>query len=374
MAQSKKWDIIIIGGGLAGLTCALHLATRNCKVLLIEKYTYPHHKVCGEYVSNEVLPYLKSLGVDPFGAGAKIISKFEISTKTGKLITTTLPLGGFGISRFAFDNQLYEAVKAAAEVLFDTVASVDFSNELFTITTQGNLKFKANYVIGAFGKRSGLDGFLKRKFIQQKSPWLAVKAHYDYNFPEDTVALHNFEGGYCGLSKTETNAVNACYLTTYKSFKHANSITDFQKKTLSKNPYLQHFFEEAIPLFEKPLTISQISFQKKKPVEDHIFMIGDAAGLIHPLCGNGMAMAIHSAKLFSELYLDASAKGIINRAQLENTYTQLWQKTFAKRLSTGRKIQQLLLHPTLSTIGFNVAKTFPGIVPKLIQKTHGNPL
>ena len=73
----KKYDTIIVGGGLAGLTCALHLSQQNCSVLLLEKYSYPHHKVCGEYVSNEVLPYLNSLGIDPFSEGAIRITNLK---------------------------------------------------------------------------------------------------------------------------------------------------------------------------------------------------------------------------------------------------------------------------------------------------------
>ena len=81
MTNKNKFDIIIVGGGLAGLTTALHLANNNCKVCLIEKNEYPHHKVCGEYVSNEVLSYLEILGIDPFLEGAKKITKFEIDQK-----------------------------------------------------------------------------------------------------------------------------------------------------------------------------------------------------------------------------------------------------------------------------------------------------
>ena len=71
------YDVIIIGGGLAGLTSAIHLSKANHSVLLIEKNEYPKHKVCGEYVSNEVLPYLDFLGFNPFEFGAKRISKLK---------------------------------------------------------------------------------------------------------------------------------------------------------------------------------------------------------------------------------------------------------------------------------------------------------
>src|SRR5690606_24208169 len=104
MPTKKKWDVIIVGGGLAGLTAALHLASNNQNVCLIEKNSYPHHKVCGEYVSNEVLPYLNRLGIDPFSLGAKKISNFEITNSKGVPVKTKLPLGGFGISRYCFDN------------------------------------------------------------------------------------------------------------------------------------------------------------------------------------------------------------------------------------------------------------------------------
>jgi len=370
----KTWDVIIIGGGLAGLSCALHLSQNNINVILIEKNKYPNHKVCGEYVSNEVLPYFQKLGIDPCSKGAKKINKFEISNKKGNLIKAKLPLGGFGISRFTFDNLLFEKLKDTAEVEFDTVETIDFSSDVFSVKTLKKKEFKAKYVLGAFGKRSNIDVFMKRNFIQKPSHWLAVKAHYNYDFPEDTVALHNFEGGYCGLSKVENNAVNACYLTTFKSFKKAGNIDALQKNNLSKNPYLKHFFSHSKSIFEKPLTISQVSFQKKEPVEDHVFMLGDSAGLIHPLCGNGMAMAIHSAKIFSELFLKEYITGSIDRNKLEHNYKTLWEETFSNRLKSGRLIQHLLLNPLTTDIGFSVSKIFPSIIPTLIKQTHGSPL
>ena len=373
MVNQAKWDIVIIGGGLAGLTTALRLATNNLKICLIEKNEYPHHKVCGEYVNNEILPYLNSLKIDPFLVGAKQISKFQLTDLKGIPVNVKLPLGGFGLSRYAFDNLLFKSLQNKIEFLFDTVEQVSFQNNHFDITTKGKANLKASFVIGAFGKRSNIDLFLNRKFISQRSPWLAVKAHYDYDFPEDTVALHTFKGGYCGLSKTETNAVNACYLATFKSFKEHKNIETFQNTALSKNPYLKSFFEEANPIFEKPLSISQISFQRKKPVENHIFMIGDSAGLIHPLCGNGMAMAIRSSQIFSNLFLDAFRNNDFDRNKLELKYTIHWQQEFGDRLKTGRFIQRILMNPSTAKIGFTAARLVPALVPKIIEKTHGSP-
>ena len=371
MATTNKFDIIIIGGGLAGLTTALHLANNNCKVFLIEKNEYPHHKVCGEYVSNEVLPYLKFLGIDPFSVGAKEISKFEITDIKGIPIKTHLPLGGFGLSRYAFDNLLFQSLKNKATIIFDTVEKIDFNKNEFRVSTQSKDVYKSDFVVGSFGKRSNIDSFLKRDFMKQNSSWLAVKSHFEYDFDDHKVALHNFNGGYCGLSKTETGAVNSCYLATFKSFKKYGDIETFQKQELSKNPHLKRFYSEAIPIFKKPLTISQISFHKKSPIENHIFMLGDSAGLIHPLCGNGMAMAIKSAQIFSELFLKSFESNNVDRDKLEVAYKNQWQKEFGERLKTGRLIQKVLLNPFASKVGFSVARAVPSIVPRIIEKTHG---
>ena len=143
---------------------------------------------------------------------------------------------------------------------------------------------------------------------------------------------------------------------------------------MSKNKALHTFFSKATPLFDAPLTISQVSFQSKKPVENHIFMIGDSAGLIHPLCGNGMAMAIHSAKLFSELFLKHGGKNPENRNFIENAYTKSWNSTFSNRVRTGRLIQRVLMNQTATNIGFSAVKTIPYLLKSIIKKTHGNPI
>jgi flavin-dependent dehydrogenase len=100
-------------------------------------------------------------------------------------------------------------------------------------------------------------------------------------------------------------------------------------------------------------------------------MVGDSAGLIHPLCGNGMAMAINSARIFSEIVLDQFQKEKFNRNEMELEYTKKWHSEFGTRMRTGAMIQKVLLHPLASKIGFKLAKTFPVILPKIIKKTHG---
>ncbi|MFH6603925.1 NAD(P)/FAD-dependent oxidoreductase [Maribacter algicola] len=371
----EHYDIIIIGAGLAGLTAAIDLRKKNHRVLVFEKNTFPNHKVCGEYVSNEVRPYLESLGVGIPHSSANI-DTFTLSTINGKTITTRLPLGGFGISRYALDNLLYEkALASGVAFIFQAVDAIAFEDSFFEITTLKGQIYRAPFVIGAFGKRSNLDKNMKRAFIAKKSPWLGVKAHYDYQgFPENEVALHNFNGGYAGLSKTETGAVNFCYLTSYKSFQKERNITSFNEKVVAQNPVLNTFLKKAKPIFDEPLSIAQISFEQKKAAEDHVIMCGDSAGLIHPLCGNGMAMAVHSAKIASELIDKYINENGYDRQKFEKMYTLQWNEAFKKRLWAGRQLQSLLLNKGVSKLGMSLIVGAPGLLSRVIRATHGQPI
>lgn len=366
--------VIIAGGGLAGLTSAIHLSKSGIAVTLVDKTDLPKHKVCGEYISNEVLPYLNWLGVDPESLHPAHISKIVFSTGTGKKLEGDLPLGGFGVSRFALDYYLYQvAVKYGCEVIHENITEVLYDNDQFSVTLSNDIQLKSEIVIGAFGKRSSIDQKMHRRFFIKKSPWLAVKGHFKGDFSDDIVGLHNFKGGYCGISKVENGQINICYLADFETFRKFKNIEDYQKEVLYKNPELKLIFENSTPVFPKPMTISQISFDKKKCIEDHILMIGDTAGLIHPLCGNGMAMAIHSAKIASEL-VEKYCRGEMTRQQLETAYEKQWRKQFSLRLAIGRLLGHLLQQQKLSEWAMRLVALFPSLLPKIISQTHGKPI
>lgn len=366
-------EVLIIGGGLAGLTSAIHLCKAGKRVILIEKHAYPQHKVCGEYISNEVLPYLQYLDVDPAVLFPSEISRLQVSNISGSSCETRLPVGGFGISRYAFDNFLYEkALAAGCEIIHDRVRNVQFNADAFTVYTPTNT-FYAKVVLGAFGKREQLDHALDRAFAKKRSGWLAVKAHYKATHPSDLVALHNFPGGYCGVSKVEHDIVNICYLVNYKSFKKFKNITEHQQAVLYKNPRLKRLLENSQMLFETPLSISQIAFDTKEKIKDHILMIGDTAGLIHPLCGNGMSMAIHAAGICSALVL-AYLEERISKSQLEQQYVGEWNSHFNRRIQAGRILSGILLKPGAAEFVMKVLVNFPALFKPMIRMTHGSPL
>jgi len=364
--------VIIIGGGLSGLVTGLQLIRAGVSVELFEKKSYPFHRVCGEYISLETQSFLKSLSIYPDKFNPPQIKRLQLTSVNGKSVTLPLDLGGFGISRFSFDQFLFE--RATREgVIFHQNTEVDqvhFDDENFELHAAGKI-INADVVLGSFGKRSKVDVQMKRSFIKKRSPFMGVKYHLLTKHPQDLIALHNFKGGYCGISNVEDGKTNLCYLSNNDNLKRHRSIKEMEEQVLFRNPFLKSIFQNSEFLFEKPETINEISFETKLPVENHMLMVGDAAGMITPLCGNGMAIAIHGSKILSECVIRFCKEDNYGRARLENDYSQAWQNQFSQRLWAGRQIQRLFGNEWTSNLAVNLALKAKPIANFLISKTHG---
>lgn len=376
MADELIYDVAIVGGGLAGLSLSIQLAKKGYKIVLLEKEEYPFRRVCGEYISLESWDFLEGLGVDLRPLGVSSIKKLQVSTVKGKLLEQDLPLGGFGISRFLLDATLASIAVEAGVVLMEhaRVNRIEYLNDGFIIGTTNHF-IKAKVAMGCYGKRSNLDIKWKRPFTRRKkgklNNYVGAKYHVRCNFPEDTIALHNFSNGYCGISKIEKDEYCLCYLTAASNLKKSgNDFKKLEQTILSENPHLKKILDKCERLWDAPVTISQISFSKKTQVEDHVLMAGDAAGMITPLCGNGMSMAFHASKIAAK-EIDDFLKGIIPRKKMEDNYIHNWKKNFAGRLWIGRVIQRMFRSEWLTGLLIGLGKTFPSLIRMLIKKTHG---
>lgn len=350
------------------------LARKGIPCLLIEKKNYPQHRVCGEYVSNEVVPFLKSVHLFPDEIEVAKLNRFLLTSVNGKARFLPLDLGGFGISRFSFDNFLYlRALEAGVEFMLDTqIDAIAYSDNVFTVSAVSQ-KFEADVVIGSFGKRSNLDIKMNRAFTSQRSPYVGVKYHIKYSHPADLVALHNFPGGYCGVSNIEDGKTNLCYLIHRDLIREHKSIKQLENNVLQVNPYLREIFQRAEFIFDKPETVNEVSFEAKDPVWQHVLMIGDAAGMITPLCGNGMAMSIHAAKIAAEC-VEGFVTDEMSRDQMENRYASTWKDTFRRRLFVGRQVQRLFGSSFGSSVAVNMILSVGPLARAIIRNTHGKPL
>ena len=137
-------------------------------------------------------------------------------------------------------------------------------------------KFEAKVACGTFGKRSNLDLRWDRPFTRKKSAklnnYIGVKYHVTGSLPADRIGLHLFRNGYCGISKIEEERYCLCYMTTARDLKACgNSIPELETTILRQNPYLEEVFSSTTRVFDQPVTIAQISFERKTQVENHVF-------------------------------------------------------------------------------------------------------
>ncbi|MBC2840516.1 NAD(P)/FAD-dependent oxidoreductase [Robiginitalea sp. SC105] len=362
-------EIGIVGGGLSGLVAAIELSRAGKQVRVFEKHPYPRHKVCGEYLSAEVVPYLESLGVSLGDAPA--IRRLRLQSLKGAAVEVGLPLGGIGISRYALDNRLYEvACQLGARFEFGNVRQLRTRAEGVEVQADSGC-FDTGLLIAAWGKRSNLDRQQERPFFQNNSRWMAIKSHYRADFPEDLVGLYTFPGGYGGLSCTETGAVNFCYLIRADHFRTSGSPEACTDHLIARHPGLKAVLESREPLFRRPLVISQISFAPKDKSGDGLLYAGDAARLIHPLTGNGMAMAVLSGRILAREILENRPRGSGSFADLARAYELAWKSEFRSRLRWGRTLQWVLTRSRITDYLVGLSGHFPGLVPRIVSETHG---
>lgn len=365
------YDCAVVGGGPAGLSLATWLGQAGFRVVLHEKNSYPFHKVCGEYLSLESLDSLVELGA-PLGEwGLPRIDTLLLSSRDGTAVTRPLQPGGIGLSRFRLDHVLAELAKATGVEVRERakVDAIHYDDDSFLLESSRG-RVRAKVCCASFGRHANLDVKWNRSQKAARN-FIGVKYHVHLDRPRNLIELHHFKNGYCGISPVEEGKHCICYLTTKENLsEQGNDINRLEAVVLSENPYLRKALKEAARLYERPLTVSHVSFARKTLVENHVLMLGDAAGMITPLCGNGMSMALHSSKLALSLII-GHLEGDISRESMEKAYQNRWQSNFSHRMRSGRLIQELFLRPAATNIMVKTLKPFPAMMDFIVRQTHG---
>ncbi len=331
--------IAIIGGGLAGLSLSILLGRQGFEVCLFEAGDYPRHKVCGEYISNESKPFVEALGFPFEKYNVPAIKHFRLTHYLGYKAQTTLAKGGFGISRYALDSELYQiALQEGVSVFTQTRAqSVEKQGDKIILQTADNQIFEVDLVVGAYGRVSNFQHNTAQNAKAQ--PFIGVKYHIEADLPADYIEIHTFRGGYCGISQIETGKFCLCYLTQNKYLKdHKGDLNAFEQNILAENPFLKRHLAQ--PKVMEGVTTSQFYFGIKPQNEPHILPLGDAAGFIPPITGNGMSLAFRASAELYKLILDYNTHK--SYETLQKAHQNYIQKYLNHRITQGVFLQNLL--------------------------------
>jgi flavin-dependent dehydrogenase len=234
--------------------------------------------------------------------------------------------------------------------------------------------FRAKAVIACHGKRAALDRGLNRPFLKRRQPFLALKAHFNGPPLPNRIELHGFPGGYCGMSEIEGGLANVCLLVDEQVFRRARRpgyepVESFIGWMRGQNPALDRWLGHAERVDESWLSIAQVPFLAKEPVVGDVLLAGDAAGLIAPLAGDGIAMALQGGSMAAG-HVAGFLAGDCPAAALPGLYAAAWLRLFGPRLRLGRVLQPLMLRPRLLSVGLRLLVGLPPLGRYVITQTR----
>jgi menaquinone-9 beta-reductase len=304
-------QVVVIGGGVAGAAFAAALARAGRAVVVLERSLGPHDKVCGEFISGEAIRYLNDLGIDPTALGAVAIDAVRVCA--GDRVTTArLPFAALSLSRRALDQAILRvAASFGADIRRGArVRGLQRIDGSWLAECEGGEVYPANTPVVATGKHD-LRGFKRPQGIQ--SDLVAFKLHVRLAAREAAalaghVELTLFAGGYAGLEPVERGAANLCLVVRRAAFAALDRRWETLLLTLRACcPHLDRRLAGAVALFERPLAITAIPYGYVRGARtldsDGPWYLGDQAAVIPSFCGDGMAIALHSARLAACHYL-----------------------------------------------------------------------
>jgi flavin-dependent dehydrogenase len=300
-------DALIVGGGLAGGALAVSLASAGRDVVLLERETGPHDKVCGEFLSREAVLYLNALGVDPLALGAQRIGAVRLAS--GKHVASVaLPFSALSLSRRILDDALLSrAAWAGAKVRMGArVQSLETGGDGWQARLSDGESVSAKSAFLATGKHDvrgwprpagrqpDLIGF-KQYWRLEPGQAAALAGH---------VELILFPGGYAGLEPVEDGRANLCLVVRRTRF----AALDQQWAGLldairADSPLLDRRLAGAEPSMDRPLAIASIPYGYVRGTSDGLWRLGDQAAVIPSFAGDGMSIALHSANVAAACFL-----------------------------------------------------------------------
>jgi flavin-dependent dehydrogenase len=296
---------VIVGGGLAGGAAAAILAQAGGRPMVLERESEPRDKICGEFLSAEAQAHLSAIGLDVTRLGGAPIGGVRL-VAARRCVEARLPFTALGLTRRRLDEALLgHAERLGASVERGVAVRVVSPGQLET--SRGSLQ--APTILLASGKHDvrgarretsgailGMIGF-KSYFRLSEAMRAAL---------EGFVEVVLFDGGYAGLQLVEGGAANLCLLVRRGRFEAAGRNWPALLEDLRREPHLARRLGDAVELSSRPLTISDVPYGfvhrgVNEPVG--LFRLGDQAAVIPSFCGDGMSIALHSARLAARAVL-----------------------------------------------------------------------
>ncbi len=310
-------DALIVGGGPAGSGLAFHLASKGIKVIVVEACVFPRDKICGDGVSPIALAELEKMGITRTKKFKKAneIKRVGLFLKNSNAFINlskpdSLPFHARIIPRLELDNWIFEAAKKAGASYLEGTRVVNYSISSNSALVQlkdakKTFSLKTKLIVGADGANSIIARKLHHRKPKDDYQLLGLRAYYkNVNGPRDRVDIYFDEGGFPGIFwmfPKGSNGANIGIAMISKTLPYKPPhIKELLMHHISNNPdILKRIGKGEI---EGKIDGWPITFfnSKQKISDDRLMLIGEAAGLINPLSGDGIQYALLSARWASE--------------------------------------------------------------------------
>jgi geranylgeranyl reductase family protein len=350
--MSPDADVIVVGAGPAGSSAAAALAARGIRVLLIDRATFPRDKPCGDYCNPGAVRLLRQMG--SFStlptADAAPISGLSVYAHDGSRFAAAFPAGpGLLVPRLRLDAALLERAGRAGAIVHEGlgVDAVRIGAKSVEVRTASDRWLSARLLIAADGAHSVIARSLGRLTVPARGRY-TVGAYFS-GFPRAAPEgeLHLGPDLYCGVAHFGGGVANVCMALPRERWRRGSPQQVFDA-ALASLPVLAdamaHARRESAFRCAGP-----VGFAARDPVASRILLIGDAAGQLEPITGQGIFLALHSAMLAADVASDALGANDFSPRRL-SVYARRRGREIAGKVLASRLLQRLAFHPQLTPL------------------------
>ena len=356
MGIKHDYDVVIVGAGPAGSTCAIILGRMGYNVLLVDKARFPRDKACGDGVSGKSVAMLKELGL------LNQISSIENLKCNGALVylttdikieLTSVAATGYTSKRIIYDNFLFENAKELVDTLEEfTVTDLILEDSKIAgikgldSATKKEMEFSTKVVVGADGANSVVANKMGLNKFEPRHRASALRVYYkNLSGISNKLEIYFFDNimpGYFWIFPLDNNMANVGLgMLVNDMQKNKISLQELMFKEIEANPILREKFRDA-QMIEGSLRGWNLPFGSthRKIYGNGFVLLGDAASLIDPFTGEGIGNAMLSAKVAAQVIDEAFRKGDLSENSFKKYDALLWRE-IGKELKSSYTLQRI---------------------------------